>query len=63
MGCIITRHYSVYNKVCRGTLQLQISFALYRVTIQLVTKLPLTSKQKFRYGLAWPSQAKADPMF
>ena len=25
---------------------------MYRVTIQLVMNLPLTSKQKFRFGLA-----------
>ena len=32
----------------------------YRVTIQLVQNLPLTSKQKFRvawHGLAWPGQS------
>ena len=28
--------------------------ATYRVTIQLVTTLPLTSIQKFRFGLARP---------
>ena len=29
---------------------------IYRVTIPLVQNLPLTSKQKFRFCLAWPSQ-------
>ena len=36
---------------------------LYRVTIQLVTNLPLTSKQKFRFGLARSGQAKIDLLF
>ena len=31
---------------------------VYRVTIQLVTNLPVTSKQKFCFGLAWPSLAR-----
>ena len=35
----------------------------YRVTIQLVANLLLTSKLKFRFGLAWPSQAKAEHLF
>ena len=35
----------------------------YRVTIQLVQNLPLTSKQKFRFGLPWPGQAKAELLF
>ena len=30
----------------------------YRVTEQLVQNLPLTSKQKFLFGLAWPGRAK-----
>ena len=30
----------------------------YRVTHQVVTNLPLTSKQKFRFGLAWPGLAR-----
>ena len=30
----------------------------YRVTIQLVQNLPLTSKQKFRFGLDWPGLAR-----
>ena len=30
---------------------------LYRVIIQLVANLPLTSEQKFRFGLARPGQA------
>ena len=29
----------------------------YRVTIQLVANLPLTSRHEFRYGLAWPGLA------
>ena len=29
-----------------------VTYDLYRVTIQLVQNLPLTSKQKFRFGLA-----------
>ena len=29
---------------------------IYRVTIPLVQNLPLTSKQKFRFCLAWPGQ-------
>ena len=36
---------------------------LYRVTIQLVANLPLTSEQKFRFGLARPGQAKAELLF
>ena len=28
----------------------------YRVTIPLVPNLPLTSKQKLRFGLAWPTE-------
>ena len=32
--------------------------ARYRVTIQLVGNLPLTSKQKFHFGLARPGQAR-----
>ena len=31
---------------------------IYRVTGQLVQNLPLTSKQKFRFGLARPGQAR-----
>ena len=31
---------------------------LYRVTRLLVQNLPLTSKVKFRFGLAWPGQAR-----
>ena len=31
---------------------------MYRVTIQLVTNLPLTSKQKFHFGLARPLHAR-----
>ena len=31
---------------------------MYRVTIQLVANLPLTSKQKFCFGLAWPGLAR-----
>ena len=31
---------------------------LYRVTIQLVANLPLTSEQKFRFGLVRPGQAR-----
>ena len=27
---------------------------MYRVTIQLVANLLLTSKHKYRFGLAWP---------
>ena len=30
----------------------------YRVTIPLVQNLPLTSKQKFRFGLAMPGQIR-----
>ena len=30
----------------------------YRVTIQLVANLPLTSKQKFHFGLARPGQSR-----
>ena len=37
--------------------------SFYRVTIQLVANLSLTSKPKFRFGLAWPSQAKAEHLF
>ena len=37
--------------------------SLYRVNIQLVQNLPLTSKHRFRYGLARPGQAKAEPLF
>ena len=35
----------------------------YRVNIQLVTNLLLTSKQKFRFGLSWPGQAKTELLF
>ena len=31
---------------------------LYRVTIPPVQNLPLTSKQKFRFGLVWPGLAR-----
>ena len=31
---------------------------LYRVTHQVVTSLPLTSKQKFRFGLARPDLSR-----
>ena len=34
------------------------SLTVYRVTIQLVANLPLTSKQKFHFGLACPSLAR-----
>ena len=37
--------------------------SFYRVTIQLVANLSLTSKPKFRFGLAWPSQVKAKLLF
>ena len=30
---------------------------VYRVTIQLVQNLPLTSKKKFCFGLSWPGQS------
>ena len=36
----------------------QVTVHLYRVTIPLVQNLPLTSKQKFRFGLARPGQAR-----
>ena len=32
----------------------------YRLAIQLVANLPLTLKLKFCFGLAWPSQTKAE---
>ena len=35
-----------------------LTFRQYRVTIQLMTNLLLTSKQKFRFGLAMPDQAR-----
>ena len=35
----------------------------YRAIHQVMTNLPLTSKQKFRFGLAWPSQAQAELLF
>ena len=36
---------------------------VYRVTIQLVTNLPLASKQKLRFSLARPGQAKTELQF
>ena len=35
----------------------------YRVTHHVGQNLLLTSKQKFRFGLAWPGQAKAEHLF
>ena len=31
---------------------------MYRVTIQLVQNLPLTSKHKFHFGMDWPGLAR-----
>ena len=47
---------------CRGR---NIRESLYRVTIPLVQNLPLTSKQKFRFGpgLSLPGQAKTELLF
>ena len=52
-------------KISSHSVTIQVSFMyndltlkLYRVTIQLVANLPLTSKQKFRSGLARPGQAR-----
>ena len=39
------------------------TYSKYRVTHQVVTNLPLTSQQKFRFGLACPDQAKTELMF
>ena len=36
----------------------QLSLHMYRVNIQLVANLPLTSKPKFHFGLARPGQAR-----
>ena len=36
---------------------------IYRVTIQLVTKLLLTSKQNFSFGLARPGEARPKQNF
>ena len=36
---------------------------LYRVTIQLEQNFPLTSKQKFRFGLGWPGLARPKQNF
>ena len=37
---------------------LNIRYKLYRVTHLVVQNLPLTSKQKFHFGLAWPGHAR-----
>ena len=37
--------------------------SIYRVTIQLVTNLSLTSTEKFCFGLARPGQAKMELLF
>ena len=37
--------------------------SVFRVKQQIVMKLPLTSKQKFRFGQARPGQAKTELLF
>ena len=44
--------WSPVNPSCNGKMH------VYRVTHQFVTNLPLTSKQKFCFCLAWPGQAR-----
>ena len=36
---------------------------MYRVTIQLVQNLLLTTKPKFRFGLAWPGLVRPKQNF
>ena len=44
---------------CMGLAEVQIDETIMQLyTIQLVTNLLMTSKQKFRFGLARPGQAK-----
>ena len=48
------------NESASSLLQSESSGFKYRVTIELVTNLLLTSKQMFRFGRAGPSQAKTE---
>ena len=53
-----------HDRIDRHTENILLSFYYwytnYRVTHQVVANLPLTSKQKFHFGLSWPGQAKTE---
>ena len=51
------------TKISNSILQIQLRRWFYKVTHQVVTNLPLTSKQKFRFGLARPGQARPKQNF
>ena len=55
-------HPHLVNLTAGGTRRDKIPYGpaapLYRVTIQLVANLPLTSEQRSRFGLARPGQAR-----
>ena len=47
-----------FHELCEFRKVKNIIYLVYRVNIQLVANLPLTSEQKFRFGLAWPGLAR-----
>ena len=61
--CMLHFEEAICKKSANKTLRQSGRPALYRVTIQLVANLPLTSEQKFRFGLDRPGQARPERNF